>query len=171
MFRAICRASARDSSVIASPASIRAISSHALVAVDRAHGRRRGTVCDRLFDDEVMVGLGRDRRQVGHREHLLLVTNFAKALADLLGDLTANPGVDLVKDRHHVLVRRLEGQGEQDAAQLSPARQGLQRALGLAGVGREEDLDVRAVVAVDRRSARSACARATRGSWRARPPR
>ncbi len=92
-----------------------------------------------------MVSLGGDRRQVRHREHLLLVTKFTKTLADLLGDLPAHPGVDLVEHRDDVIVDRLEGQGELDTAQLSPAGQGRQRALGPSRVGREEDLDVRAV--------------------------
>ncbi len=61
-----------------------------------------------FLDDEVMIGLGRDRRQVGHGEDLLVLTEFAQALADLLGHLTADAGVHFVEDRDDVLVGRLE---------------------------------------------------------------
>ncbi len=64
-----------------------------------------------------------------HGEDLLLLTEFTQALADLLGDLTADAGVHLVEDRDDVLVGRLEREGQQHSTELSPAGQGLERSL------------------------------------------
>ena len=112
------------------------------------NGGRRRSARDLLFDDKVMVSASGHRGEVGDRENLLLASDFSQALADLLGDLTTKTRVDLVKDRHHVMVNCLEGNREKYSAELPSTRQGRERTLGLAGVRREKDLRVRAVVAV-----------------------
>ena len=70
------------------------------------------------------------------------------------------PGVDFVEDRDDVLVGRFERERQENATELSPTRQRLQRPFGLAGIRREEDLRVRAVLARRPRIA----------SWRAPAP-
>ena len=93
-----------------------------------------------------MVGLRRHRRQVRDGEDLLTLAQLTKTLADLLGDLAADAGVHLVEDRDDVLVRRFEREGQQDSAELSPTREGLQRSLGLSGIRREQYPCLRPVV-------------------------
>ena len=114
------------------------------------HGANGGVhvvALDRLFDHEVMVRLRRHARQVRHGQDLLLASEFTQAVADLLGDLAADAGVHLVKDRHDVLVGRFEREGQQHSAQLSPAGEGLERPFGLSGIRREENLRLGTIVA------------------------
>ena len=139
------------------------------VALERAHRGRGDAVARRVFSiDEVMVGLCRHRGQVRDGKHLLMAPHFGKALADLLGHLTPEAGVDLVEDRHDVLVHRLERQREKHATQLPAAGERRERSLGLSGVRREEYLGLRSVVAVDD-EAQTSRGRAPRASSGARP--
>ena len=83
-------------------------------------------------------------------DDLLVAAHFAQTLADLLGHLSSETRVDLVKDRNHVGVGGLEGEGEQDPTQLTAARERRQRALGPSGIRREEYLRVGPVHAIHR---------------------
>ena len=56
----------------------------------------------------MMVGPSGHGREVSDREDLLLLADFSQALPDLLSNLTTQSGVDLVKDRDHVVVNSLE---------------------------------------------------------------
>ena len=53
---------------------------------------------DLLFDAQVMVGVGRDLRQVGDAQHLPVASHGADVSPDAIGGGATDAGIDLVKD-------------------------------------------------------------------------
>src|SRR5438034_7052412 len=107
--------------------------------------RRDGTLFLHLFgDDDVVLGEGRDQRQVGDTEDLAAAAELAELAADDFGDRAADAGIDLVEDeRGAPLVGGGEGlEREHDARQLAARGHAGERARLLARVGREEELDL-----------------------------
>src|SRR5438874_3524615 len=107
--------------------------------------RRDGTLFLHLFgDDDVVLGEGRDQRQVGDTEDLAAAAELAELAADDFGDRAADAGIDLVEDeRGTPLVGGGEGlEREHDARQLAARGHAGERARLLARVGREEELDL-----------------------------
>jgi len=54
-------------------------------------------LADCLFDDEVMIGLGRDGCEMGDGQDLLALPHLTKTFAYLLRHLATNAGVHFVK--------------------------------------------------------------------------
>src|SRR3989454_1569150 len=107
--------------------------------------RRDGTLFLHPFGDhDVVLGEGRDQRQVGDAEDLAAPAEPAELAADDLGHGAADAGIDLVEDeRGAPLLGGGEGlEGEHDARQLAARGHAGERARLLARVRREEELDV-----------------------------
>ncbi len=90
---------------------MRAISRTRSSPSTRANLRGGARLCHALFDDEVVVRSRGHRREVRDGEYLLALADLGEAVTDLLSDLTAQSGVDLVEDRNRLLVDGLEGEG------------------------------------------------------------
>src|SRR6266566_329748 len=107
--------------------------------------RRDGTLFLHPFGDhDVVLGEGRDQRQVGDAEDLAAPAEPAELAADDLGHGAADAGIDLVEDeRGAPLLGGGEGlEGEHDARQLAARGHAGERARLLARVRREEELDL-----------------------------
>src|SRR5881409_2020710 len=108
-------------------------------------GRGRGpSRMDALSDRDVMLGEGRDQRQVRDAEHLPRPAELRELAADALGHGPADPGVDLVEDeRCAALLGGGQGlQGEHDPRELAARGDAGERPRLLAWIGREEELDL-----------------------------
>jgi hypothetical protein len=115
--------------------------------------RRRETHFFTLFDDEVRIGEGRDRGEVGDAENLAMARDVGDGAPDPFRHGAPHAGVDLVED---VEARRTAvGEGalerEQGTRKLAARGDATQRARFDAGVGRDQELDAIDAVATEPR--------------------
>ena len=80
---------------------------------------------------------------MGDAEDLAALAEFPHFLADFRGDLTADIGINLVKDedRHVVLIGQGAFQGEHDAGDFAAGGDGAEGMGGFAGIRGKEELD------------------------------
>jgi hypothetical protein len=113
----------------------------------RLDGARRRAGAGALADDEVVVGAGRDLRQVRDRQHLAVAAELLHQAADGLGDGAADAGIDLVEDQRRRRGRRrswlgaVDGDGQRDARQLAARSHLAERPRRAAGVAGDQELD------------------------------
>src|SRR5829696_8756932 len=68
-------------------------------SLEHRHVRRRHTAPGSLRNNDVIVCARRNLRQVGNREHLMMLRDATECIANLKADLATNPGIDFVKDK------------------------------------------------------------------------
>ena len=124
--------------------------------VERGDRRARGAAGHALVDDQMVGGVGRDRRQVRDAEHLAARRGPPELLADHVGDPPPDARVHLVEDqRRHVVGGGEDGlDGEHRARQLATGDDLGEGPELLAGIGRDQQLG-----ASPRRAVRAATAR------------
>jgi len=107
------------------------------------HPRQRAAVLHLLAHLEVVVGGGRNQGLVGDAEHLALLGQAPQQRRDRAAHPAADAGVDFIEEQGDVGIGRRQAGGErqQEAAHLATGGHLLQRGQGLAGVGREQELD------------------------------
>ena len=71
---------------------------HTAAGVQRRHRRPRGGLGHALLHEQVVLGVGGDRGEVGHAQHLAPRGGLSKLLSHRVGDAPAYAGVHLVED-------------------------------------------------------------------------
>src|SRR5690606_26884126 len=116
---------------------------HALLARQLGQARRRAPVSLELLDAQVVVGAGRDLRQVGDDENLVALGDAAQVRRDPVGRHSADAGIDLIEHQgRHLVQSRKDGlEREHHAGKLAARGDAGERPRLEADVERDAELD------------------------------